>query len=74
MSGGTIQLINGTQGLGKLLVSDASGVASWQVGFSGTTTASGITGGTANYITKFGAGGNGLMNSLLYDNGANVAI
>lgn len=43
-------------------------------GFSGTTTASGITGGTANYVTKFGAGGNGIVSSLIYDDGTDVAI
>jgi hypothetical protein len=30
--------------------------------------------GTANYITKFGAGGSGLSNSLVFDNGTNIGI
>jgi hypothetical protein len=30
ISGGTVQIINGSQGSGRVLTSDASGVASWQ--------------------------------------------
>jgi hypothetical protein len=30
--------------------------------------------GTANYLSKFGTGGSGLSNSLIYDNGTNVGI
>ena len=74
VSGGTIQIINGSQGSGRILVSDASGVATWQNGFSGSTTASGITGGTQNYIPKFGTSGNGLVLSRIYDNGTYVAV
>lgn len=37
-------------------------------------TASGITGGTQNYVPKFGTGGNGLYVSQIYDNGTNVSI
>ena len=54
-------------------MSDASGNAYWSASASGTT-ATGITGGTANYITKFGTGGNGLYASQIYDNGTNVGI
>ena len=52
-------------------MSDASGNAYWSASASGTT-ATGITGGTANYITKFGTGGNGLYASQIYDNGTNI--
>ena len=37
-------------------------------------TASGITGGTQNYVTKFGSGGNGLFSSQIYDDGTHVGI
>jgi hypothetical protein len=30
--------------------------------------------GTANYLSKFGTGGSGLSNSLIYDNGTNIGI
>jgi hypothetical protein len=30
--------------------------------------------GTANYLSKFGTGGSGLSNSLIFDNGTNVGI
>ena len=30
--------------------------------------------GTSNYLSKFGAGGSGLNNSLIFDNGTNVGI
>ena len=30
--------------------------------------------GTANYLSKFGTGGSGLSNSLIYDNGTNVGV
>ncbi len=37
-------------------------------------TATGITGGTEWYITKFGTGGNGLYNSELFSTGGNIGI
>jgi hypothetical protein len=57
-----------------LLVSDTTGNARWASSFSGTMSASGITGGTQNYVTKFGAGGNGLVISQIFDDGTNVGI
>jgi hypothetical protein len=43
-------------GSGRVLVSDASGIASWATSISGAT-ATGITGGVENYVSKFGTGG-----------------
>lgn len=48
-----IRIAGGSPGLGKILTSDASGLATWSSTISGAT-ATGITGGTQNYIPKFG--------------------
>ena len=60
--------------LWKILTSDATGLGSWSSSFSGNTSASGIVGGTQNYITKFGPGGNGLISSQVFDNGTSLGI
>jgi hypothetical protein len=67
-------IAGGSPWLGKILTSDTAGLASWSSGFSGSTTASGITGGIEWYITKFGTGGNGIITSLFYETGAYVAL
>jgi hypothetical protein len=67
-------LAGGSPWLGKILTSDATGLASWASWFSGSTTAAGITGGTEGYITKFGTGGNGILSSLFYETGSYVAL
>ncbi|MBX9809265.1 hypothetical protein K2X92_02670, partial [Candidatus Gracilibacteria bacterium] len=54
LSGGTIQIIDGNQGAGKYLKSDANGVASWQ---SATT-------GTGTYIYRMSAGDSTSSNTL----------
>jgi hypothetical protein len=55
-------------GAGKVLTSDASGIAAWQV------SSAGIGGsGTANYIPKF-TGPTAIGNSALYESGGNVGI
>jgi hypothetical protein len=64
----------GSPWVGKILTSDANGLASWSTGFSGTTSASGITGGTQNYLPKFGTWWNGLIVSQIFDNWRNVWI
>jgi hypothetical protein len=56
------------------LTTDASGNARWAAGFSGATTASGVTGGSGFYIPYFGSGGNGLYNSFLYYTGSRLGI
>jgi trimeric autotransporter adhesin len=72
--GWQVTIGGGVPWLGKVLVSDATGLATWSSVFSGTTTASGITGGTQGYITKFGTWGNGIVNSLFYETGSYVAL
>ncbi|MBP7496721.1 MAG: collagen-like protein [Bacteroidales bacterium] len=64
---GNIKIVNGSEGAGKVLTSDVSGLASWQEPAS-----TGIS-GDANYITKFNNSGNALTNSSIFDNG-NVGI
>jgi len=66
---GQIKIQGGSPGAGKILTSDASGLASWQAASGGTLTGS----GTANYISKW-TGGTSLGNSVIYDNGTNVGI
>lgn len=60
-------------GLGRVLTSDASGNVTWATSISGST-ATGITGGTQNYLPKFGTGGNGLYISQIFDNGNQVGV
>lgn len=71
---GQIKITGGAPGVGKILTSDANGIATWSNWFSGSVTASGITGGTQNYIPKFGPGGVGLLSSLLYETGGFMAV
>lgn len=54
-------------------MSDANGLATWTSTVSGAT-ATGIVGGTQNYIPKFGTGGVGLYLSNIFDNGTNIGI
>lgn len=65
---GQIKITGGTPGAGKVLTSDAAGLASW------SAPAGGMGGsGTANYVPKFTAAST-LGNSLIYDNGSSVGI
>ena len=65
---GQIKLTGGSPGNGKVLTSDATGLATWQ------TSAAGIGGsGITNYIPKF-TSSNMIGNSLLFDDGTKVGI
>ncbi len=67
---GNIKITDGTQGAGKVLTSDATGVATWQ-----TASGGGLTGsGTLNYLPKFTPDGTSLGNSLIFDDGSYVGI
>lgn len=67
---GKVQLTGIGEGAGKVLVSDATGFATWQ-----TAAATGITGsGTINTITKFTPSGTAVGNSQLTDDGTSVGI
>ena len=61
-----IKIAGGAPGAGKVLTSDATGLATWQTPAAG----SGVSGsGTVNYIPKFTPNGTTLGNSVLVDNG-----
>jgi hypothetical protein len=61
-----IRISGGAPGAGKVLTSDASGLATWQTPAAG----GGLSGsGTVNYIPKFTPNGTTLGNSVLVDNG-----
>ena len=65
---GKIKVTDGTQGIGKVLTSDASGLASW-------ATVNGLlSGGTANYIPKWTSSNSLSSTSLIYDDGTNIGI
>ena len=71
---GQISIWWGSPWAWKILTSDASGLASWSTGFSGATSASGITWGTQNYIPKFWTWWNWLISSQVFDNGTNIWV
>jgi trimeric autotransporter adhesin len=70
---GQVTIAWGTPWLGKILTSDANGLASWSSSISWST-ATGITGGVQNYVSKFGTWWNGLYASQIFDNGSNIGI
>lgn len=63
---GTIKIVDGTEGAGKMLTSDAAGLASWTTPVSGS--------GTLNYIPKWTPNGTTLGNSRIFDNGTYIGI
>jgi hypothetical protein len=65
---GTVKITDGTQGAGKVLTSDANGMATWQAAGGGISGS-----GTLNYIPKFTTGTN-IANSQIFDDGTNVGI
>jgi hypothetical protein len=65
----SLQLIDGSEGAGKVLTSDANGKATWQ------TPSTGIGGsGTNNYVARWTPNGITLGNSLIQDNGTATSI
>ncbi|HMK25069.1 MAG TPA: hypothetical protein VK483_03500 [Chitinophagaceae bacterium] len=68
---GRLQYQDGNQGLNKILVSDATGNASWQT-LAGGGAVSGS--GTLNFIPKWTPDGVTLGNSLMFDNGTNIGL
>ena len=68
---GGVQLTGIGEAAGRVLISDATGNATWQaVGGSGAVTGS----GTLDFIPKWTPSGTQLGNSLLFDNGTNVGV
>ena len=66
---GQVKITGGTPGAGKVLTSDAAGLATWQTPTSGSLGGS----GTTNYLSKFTAATT-LGNSLIFDDGTNIGI
>jgi trimeric autotransporter adhesin len=71
---GQVTIAGGTPWLGKILTSDAVGLATWSASFSWNTTATGITGGASGFLSVFGAGGNGIYSSIVFQTGAFIGI
>ena len=73
---GQVKIRGGTPGVGKVLVSDATGLASWQNIAATSVTASGVLAGSGdeNYIPKFGTGGTGLWSSSIFEKDGNIGI
>lgn len=65
---GQVKITGGTPGAGKVLTSDAVGLASW------TTMTGLLSGGTTNYIPKWTSANTLSSVSQIYDNGNNVGI
>ena len=66
---GQIKITGGAPGAGKVLTSDAAGLATWNTPSTGTVAGS----GTLNYVPKWTPDGATLGNSSIFDNG-NVGI
>lgn len=84
---GQMKITGGNPANGKVLTSDANGLASWQAPTAGPQGPQGVQGvagpqglpgsanisGTTNYVVKFNGTTSG-TNSLIYDNGTNIGI
>ncbi len=66
---GQIKISGGSPGAGKVLTSDAAGLASWQTPAGGSIDGT----GTTNYLSKF-TGVSAIGNSQIFDNGTNIGI
>lgn len=67
---GSVKITDGNQGAGKVLTSDATGVATWQTPVIGGV----LSGGTINYIPKWSASNLLSSTSMLFDNGGAVGV
>lgn len=67
---GSVKITDGNQGVGKVLTSDATGLATWQTPYVGGT----LSGGTINYIPKWSASNLLSSTSMLFDNGGAVGV
>ncbi len=67
---GTVKIVDGSQGAGKVLTSDAAGLATWA-----TPSGGGISGsGTLNYIPKWTPNGTTLGNSSMFANSTDSSV
>ena len=71
LTAGGVQLTGIGEAAGRVLISDATGNATWQaVGGSGAVTGS----GTLNFVPKWTPSGTQLGNSLMFDDGNSVGV
>jgi hypothetical protein len=68
VANGTLQITGGTPGVGKVLTSDATGLANWTTPSGGA-----ISGGQTNYIARW-LSATTLGTGSLFDNGTNIGI
>jgi hypothetical protein len=68
---GQVKITGGVPGVGKVLTSDASGLASW-TNVAYTESDPQVGANTTNYVSKWN--GSSLVTSQLFDNGMNVGI
>lgn len=71
---GTIKIADGTQGAGRVLMSDANGLAYWWIAAASQVYASWVIGWTEYYVPRFMLGWSGLTISQIFDNGTNVGV
>ena len=69
---GSMRIVNGTQAAGKVLTSDANGVASWQTPTAGAETDPQVASTINNQIPKWN--GTALADGLITDSGSNIGI
>ena len=69
-SNGKLRVTDGTQGIGKILTSDATGIASWQT--LNAETDPQVSSTTSNKIPKWN--GTTLTDGIVTDNGTNIGI
>jgi hypothetical protein len=72
LTAGGVQLTGLGEAAGRVLTTDASGNATWQLVSAAAGTVSGS--GTLDFIPKWTPSGTQLGNSLLYDNGGSIGI
>lgn len=74
-SGTGFRLVDTTQGLNKVLVSDANGVGTWTSSSSVLSSANGVTGsGTSNYVPRWISANNLSATGSIYDSGARIGV
>ncbi len=69
---GNVKIVDGTQGTGKVLTSDANGLSSWQAVPAPVETDPKVTNTTTNKVAKWN--GTALTDGLITDDGTNIGI
>src|SRR5688572_11883729 len=69
---GNLRIVDGAQATGKVLTSDANGIATWQTPSAGAETDPQVGSAISNCVPKWN--GSMLTDGLIYDNGTNVGV